>query len=123
MTDHKIGTRGEWLAAREQLLVREKEHTRLGDELAQQRRETLGMERLRDERVKHLGDHADTGGAASGGKVDRLAKLCWAFGRSRSTGGDRIHGRAHGEFRVGFYDHGRDFHSWRGELGVRAGTR
>ena len=39
MTDHKTGTRDEWLAAREQLLVREKEHTRLGDELAQQRRE------------------------------------------------------------------------------------
>jgi predicted dithiol-disulfide oxidoreductase (DUF899 family) len=39
MTDHKIGTREEWQAAREQLLVREKEHTRLGDELAQQRRE------------------------------------------------------------------------------------
>ena len=35
----KIGSREEWLAAREQLLVREKEHTRLGDELAQQRRE------------------------------------------------------------------------------------
>ena len=39
MTDHTTGTRDEWLAAREQLLVREKEHTRLGDELAQQRRE------------------------------------------------------------------------------------
>jgi predicted dithiol-disulfide oxidoreductase (DUF899 family) len=39
MTEHKIATREEWLAAREQLLVREKEHTRLGDELAQQRRE------------------------------------------------------------------------------------
>jgi predicted dithiol-disulfide oxidoreductase (DUF899 family) len=39
MTDHKIGTREEWLAAREELLVREKEHTRLGDELARQRRE------------------------------------------------------------------------------------
>ncbi len=37
--DHTIGTREEWLAAREQLLVREKEHTRLGDELARQRRE------------------------------------------------------------------------------------
>ena len=37
--DHKIGTREEWLAAREQLLLREKEHTRIGDELAQQRRE------------------------------------------------------------------------------------
>ena len=39
MIDHTIGTREEWLAAREQLLVREKEHTRLGDELARQRRE------------------------------------------------------------------------------------
>jgi predicted dithiol-disulfide oxidoreductase (DUF899 family) len=39
MTDHKIGTRDEWLAAREKLLVREKEHTRLGDELARLRRE------------------------------------------------------------------------------------
>src|SRR4029453_11544631 len=39
LTDHKIGTREEWLAARERLLVREKEHTRLGDEPARQRRE------------------------------------------------------------------------------------
>src|SRR5262245_47920878 len=39
MTNHKIGTREEWRAAREELLVREKEHTRLGDEIAQQRRE------------------------------------------------------------------------------------
>jgi predicted dithiol-disulfide oxidoreductase (DUF899 family) len=39
MTDHETGTRDEWLAAREQLLAREKEHTRLGDELAEQRRE------------------------------------------------------------------------------------
>ena len=39
MTEHRIGTREEWLAEREQLLAREKEHTRLGDELARQRRE------------------------------------------------------------------------------------
>jgi predicted dithiol-disulfide oxidoreductase (DUF899 family) len=39
MTNHKIGTREEWLAAREQLLVHEKEHTRLGDEIAQRRRD------------------------------------------------------------------------------------
>jgi predicted dithiol-disulfide oxidoreductase (DUF899 family) len=38
-TAHKIGTREEWQAARDELLAREKEHTRLGDELAQQRRE------------------------------------------------------------------------------------
>jgi len=36
---HTIGTREEWLAAREELLKREKEHTRLGDELAQLRRD------------------------------------------------------------------------------------
>jgi predicted dithiol-disulfide oxidoreductase (DUF899 family) len=36
---HRIGTREEWMAARDELLVREKEHTRLGDELARQRRE------------------------------------------------------------------------------------
>ncbi len=39
MTDHKIGSREEWQAAREELLRREKEHTRMGDELARQRRE------------------------------------------------------------------------------------
>jgi predicted dithiol-disulfide oxidoreductase (DUF899 family)/short-subunit dehydrogenase len=38
-TTHKIAPREEWLAARAALLEREKEHTRLGDELAQQRRE------------------------------------------------------------------------------------
>ena len=37
--EHKIGSREEWQAAREELLQREKEHTRLGDELARQRRE------------------------------------------------------------------------------------
>ena len=39
MADLKVGTREEWLAAREELLKREKEHTRLGDEIAQRRRE------------------------------------------------------------------------------------
>src|SRR5437016_11042814 len=39
MTDHKVASREEWLAAREALLAREKEHTRMGDELARQRRE------------------------------------------------------------------------------------
>jgi predicted dithiol-disulfide oxidoreductase (DUF899 family) len=39
MTDRKTGTHDEWLAARLQLLEREKEHTLMGDELAQQRRE------------------------------------------------------------------------------------
>jgi predicted dithiol-disulfide oxidoreductase (DUF899 family) len=39
MTTHKIASHQEWLAARAALLEREKEHTRIGDELAQQRRE------------------------------------------------------------------------------------
>lgn len=39
MTEHKIVGRAEWQAARDELLRQEKEHTRLGDELARQRRE------------------------------------------------------------------------------------
>jgi predicted dithiol-disulfide oxidoreductase (DUF899 family) len=39
MTDHVTGTRDEWLEARSKLLGREKELTRLGDELARERRE------------------------------------------------------------------------------------
>src|SRR5229473_5218579 len=39
MTDHKVASREEWLAAREALLASEKEHTRMGDDLARQRRE------------------------------------------------------------------------------------
>jgi predicted dithiol-disulfide oxidoreductase (DUF899 family) len=37
--EHKIGTREEWQAAREALLEREKELTRLNDELARARRQ------------------------------------------------------------------------------------
>jgi predicted dithiol-disulfide oxidoreductase (DUF899 family) len=39
MTDHKIGTREEWLAARLELLEAEKELTRSSDELARRRQE------------------------------------------------------------------------------------
>jgi predicted dithiol-disulfide oxidoreductase (DUF899 family) len=39
MTEHKIATREEWQAARQELLQREKEHTHMGDEIARQRRE------------------------------------------------------------------------------------
>src|ERR671937_1228960 len=39
MTEHKVLSREEWTDAREELLVREKELTRLNDELARQRRE------------------------------------------------------------------------------------
>jgi hypothetical protein len=39
MSDHETVSREAWTAAREELLAREKEHTRLGDELARRRRE------------------------------------------------------------------------------------
>ncbi len=39
MTDHKTGTREEWLAARRQLLEAEKELTRRSDELARRRQQ------------------------------------------------------------------------------------
>jgi predicted dithiol-disulfide oxidoreductase (DUF899 family) len=39
MTKHRTGTRQEWLAARLELLVAEKEHTRRSDELARRRQE------------------------------------------------------------------------------------
>src|SRR6059036_1972513 len=39
VNNHELVSREEWAAAREELLAREKEHTRLGDELARQRRE------------------------------------------------------------------------------------
>jgi predicted dithiol-disulfide oxidoreductase (DUF899 family) len=39
MTDHQVVSHQEWQAARDELLQREKEHTRAGDELARERRE------------------------------------------------------------------------------------
>src|SRR4029450_12650077 len=39
MTDHRIGTREEWLAARRELLDAEKELTRRSDDLARRRQE------------------------------------------------------------------------------------
>jgi predicted dithiol-disulfide oxidoreductase (DUF899 family) len=39
MTEHMIGTRNEWLAARLELLKAEKEHTRRSDELARRRQQ------------------------------------------------------------------------------------
>jgi predicted dithiol-disulfide oxidoreductase (DUF899 family) len=39
MTDHKTGTREEWLVARRELLDAEKQHMRRGDELARRRQE------------------------------------------------------------------------------------
>jgi predicted dithiol-disulfide oxidoreductase (DUF899 family) len=38
VTDHEVVSRQEWQAARDELLQREKEHTRMTDELAHERR-------------------------------------------------------------------------------------
>ena len=46
MTDHRTGTREEWLSARLELLDAEKELTRRGDELARLRQEpAVGSDR------------------------------------------------------------------------------
>jgi predicted dithiol-disulfide oxidoreductase (DUF899 family) len=50
MTDHKVVGRTEWQAARDELLQREKAHTRMGDELARQRRELPWVEVDKDYR-------------------------------------------------------------------------
>jgi predicted dithiol-disulfide oxidoreductase (DUF899 family) len=50
MTDHKVVDRQEWQAARDELLQREKAHTRMGDELARQRRELPWVEVDKDYR-------------------------------------------------------------------------
>ncbi|HEX2467157.1 MAG TPA: DUF899 family protein, partial [Solirubrobacterales bacterium] len=38
MPEHRVGTREEWQAERDELLADEKAHTRRGDELAERRR-------------------------------------------------------------------------------------
>ena len=48
MTNHRIATRDEWLEARLDLLEAEKELTRLGDDLARQRRELPWMRMDKD---------------------------------------------------------------------------
>ncbi|HEY2651094.1 MAG TPA: DUF899 domain-containing protein [Solirubrobacteraceae bacterium] len=59
MTTHKIATREEWQAARAVLLEREKEHTRMGDELARQRR-SLPWVRVQKEYTLQTADGTKT---------------------------------------------------------------
>jgi predicted dithiol-disulfide oxidoreductase (DUF899 family) len=79
-----IGTREEWLAARELLLVREKEHTRLGDEIARQRRELPWVPVAKDYRF-------DTDGGERGihelfGGRSQLLVYHFMFGPSYQAG-------------------------------------
>ena len=84
MIDHTIGTREEWLAAREQLLVREKEHTRLGDELSQLRRE-LPWVRLEKEYRLDTDDGERTLAELFDGR-SQLLVYHFMFGPSYETG-------------------------------------
>jgi predicted dithiol-disulfide oxidoreductase (DUF899 family) len=59
MTDHQVVTPDEWSAACQALLVREKEHTRMGDELARQRRQ-LPWVRIDKEYVLQTADGPKT---------------------------------------------------------------
>jgi predicted dithiol-disulfide oxidoreductase (DUF899 family) len=52
MTAHKLGSREDWQAAREELLRREKEHTRMGDEIARLRRELPWVRIEKEYRLK-----------------------------------------------------------------------
>jgi predicted dithiol-disulfide oxidoreductase (DUF899 family) len=84
MAPHAVGTRDEWLAAREQLLVREKEHTRLGDELARQRRELPWVRVEKDYRFD-----TDAGEKAVGELFDGRSQLLvyhFMFGPSYEAG-------------------------------------
>jgi predicted dithiol-disulfide oxidoreductase (DUF899 family) len=84
MTDHKIGTREESSTAREQLLVREKEHTRVGDELARQRRELPWVPVEKEYRFD-----ADVGEKALGELFDGRSQLLvyhFMFGPSYEAG-------------------------------------
>ena len=84
MAPHAVGTRDEWLSAREQLLAREKEHTRLGDELARQRRELPWVRVEKDYRFD-----TDAGEKALGELFDGRSQLLvyhFMFGPSYESG-------------------------------------
>ena len=61
MTDHKTGTREEWLAARLELLEAEKALSRRGDELARQRQE---LPWVRIDKEYHFGTDEGTASLA-----------------------------------------------------------
>src|SRR3954452_3093893 len=84
VTQHKIATRDEWLAAREAPVAREKEHTRRGDELAQQRRELRWVPLAKEYRLD-----TDEGEKALGELFDGRSQLLvyhFMFGPSYEAG-------------------------------------
>jgi predicted dithiol-disulfide oxidoreductase (DUF899 family) len=84
MTVHNVVSREEWAAAREELLAREKQHTRLGDELARQRRELPWVRVKKDYRFD-----TDEGEKALGELFDGRSQLLvyhFMFGSSYEAG-------------------------------------
>ena len=69
MTEHKTGTREEWLAARLELLEAEKELTRRSDELARRRQELPWVRIDKEYRFE-----TDEGSASPGGSLPRDAR-------------------------------------------------
>jgi predicted dithiol-disulfide oxidoreductase (DUF899 family) len=83
-TTHEITTREEWQAARDALLDREKEHTRMGDELARQRR-SLPWTRLEKEYTLQTVDGPRTLGDLFDGR-SQLLIYHFMFGPSYEAG-------------------------------------
>jgi predicted dithiol-disulfide oxidoreductase (DUF899 family) len=84
MTDHAVVRREEWLVARESLLAREKEHTRMGDELARQRRELPWVQVEKEYRFE-----TDEGSRTLAELFDRRSQLLvyhFMFGPSYEAG-------------------------------------
>ena len=84
MATHTIAPRDEWLAAREALLEREKEHTRLGDELARQR-QALPWVRVEKQYTLDTADGPKTLAQLFGGR-SQLLIYHFMFGPSYAAG-------------------------------------
>ena len=84
MADYRIGTREEWLAAREELLKREKEHTRLGDEIARRRRDLPWVRVEKDYRFDTGGGERSLGDLFDG--RSQLLMYHFMFGPSYAAG-------------------------------------
>ena len=84
MTEHRTGTREEWLAARLELLEAEKEHTRRGDELAK-RRQALPWVRIDKEYTFDTDDGPASFGDLFGGR-SQLLMYHFMFGPEYTAG-------------------------------------
>jgi predicted dithiol-disulfide oxidoreductase (DUF899 family) len=98
MTQHRTGTREEWLAARLELLDAEKEHTRRGDELARRRQE-LPRVRIEKEYRFETDDGAASLADLFGGRTQLLMYHFmfgpeYTAGCARETAGAEGGGRA-----------------------------